>query len=143
MRKWILQLSMLGAALFSFQGSASAMECEGFLVPDEIALGIVNQQAAGARHEISNRKTLVINSVESLSGSLCSFRARVNVTLKRKIRQDAKGHVTLKGALRIADGRICIANASVADVSLSNTLNIGEAVYGWVANKALPSSLCF
>jgi hypothetical protein len=143
MQKLIIGLSFLGAALFSFGSSASAMECEGFIVPDEIALGIVNQQAAGARHEISKRKTLVINSVDSLSGSLCSFSARVDVTLKRKIRQDANGHVTLKGALRIADGRICIANASVSGVDLSNTLNIGEAVYGWVANKALPSTLCF
>ena len=142
MQKWVLGLSFLGA-LFSFGASASAMECEGFIVPDEVALSIVNQQAAGARHEISNRKTLVINSIDSLSGSLCSFRARADVTLKRKIRQDANGHVTLKGALQISNGRICIANASVADVSLSNTLNIGEAVYKWVANKALPTNLCF
>lgn len=35
-----------------------------------------------------------------------------------------------------------LSKAAVADVDVSNTLNIGEQVYEWVANATLPSNLC-
>jgi hypothetical protein len=121
---------------------ARALDCDGFDIPDEVAAALISPQIAGKEHEISKRKTLVIHGLESISGSECNFRAVVDVTLKRKIRRDASGTVVLKGQLHIDGGQICISNASVADVDVSNTLNIGEEFYEWVANAALPTNIC-
>jgi hypothetical protein len=142
MKKITLATCITLAATAFASGGASALECGGIYVPDALALAIVNEGAAGYRYEISNLKTLVINRVESISGSQCHLNARANVTLKRKIRRDASGTVSMKGDLYVNAGKICIANPTVTDVSLSHTLEIGESVYQWVANKSLPTNLC-
>lgn len=123
--------------------SAMALECGGLSVPDSIAKAVINTQVKGFSYKISDRKRLVVNGVESVSGSNCNIRAKLDVTLKRKIRRDAHGDVTVKGTLALRNGKICIVNTSVADVDLSNTLNLGESVYKLVANKAMPKNLCF
>ena len=143
MKKHWLALCSFGFALFCSVTSASALDCEGISIPDELAVELLNSQVAGSSHRINKRKTLVVNKVDSVTGTSCNIRSQVGVTLKRKIRRDASGHVILKGTLRLDGGKICIANTSVADVDVSNTLNIGEAVYKWVANKVLPNELCF
>lgn len=137
-------LAIAALAIGSFATtSAMALECGGLTVPDSFAKAVVNGQVQGFSYKISDRKRLVVNGVESLSGTNCSIRAKLDVTLKRKIRRDAHGSVTVKGTLAVRNGKICVANTSVADVDLSNTLNLGEAVYKLVANKAIPNNLCF
>ena len=143
MKRTITTLSAVCAIMLGAAAPASALECAGLTIPDALAVELVNSQVAGERFEISDRKSLEIHQMESITGSECSFRAVVDVTLHRKIRRDASGTVVLKGDLRLEDGKICVANASVADVDVSNTLNLGESIYKWVANRALPSTLCF
>lgn len=137
-------LAILALAASSFAStSAMALECGGLTVPDAFAKTIINNEVKGFSYKISDRKRLVVNGVESISGSNCNIRAKLDVTLKRKIRRDAHGDVTVKGTLALRNGKICIVNTSVADVDLSNTLNLGESVYKLVANKAMPKNLCF
>lgn len=122
---------------------ANALDCFGISVPDAYALNLINSQVAGYSYKISDRKTLVINSVQSVSGTECHINAVANVTLKRKLRRDAHGTVSMKGDVYLGNGlKLCIANPRVTDVSLSNTLEIGESIYQWVANKVLPNDLC-
>lgn len=140
-RLWMMSL-MLAASWLGSVAPVSALECNGLDIPDELAVQIINPQIAGAEYKVSDRKTLVVHGLESISGSGCNFRAVVSVTLERKIRRDASGTVVLKGQLHIDGDQICISNASVADVDVSHTLNLGEQVYEWVANRALPNNLC-
>lgn len=140
-RVWMASLA-LAASWIGTVAPVSALECNGLDIPDEVAVELINPQIAGLEHKVSDRKTLVVHGLESISGSECNFRAVVDVTLERKIRRDASGTVVLKGELHLDGDRICISNASVADVDVSHTLNLGEQVYEWVANSALPSNLC-
>ena len=106
----------------------------------------INDQVAGESHRINRRKTLRINRIEDITFDGCQMSVRGNVTLQRRIRRDAHGTVDLQAnitSLNLPEQAFCYGDARVADVSLSRTLNIGEAVYRWVANKALPDSQCF
>lgn len=104
----------------------------------------INAQAAGASHRISSRKQLIIHRVDSIRLEGCQMTAVANVTLKRKVRRDAHGTVTLRADISAdpAARQVCYRNPHVTDVSLSHTLGIGERVYGWVANKVLPAGDC-
>lgn len=42
----------------------------------------------------------------------------------------------------LPERQVCYDKAQVTDVNLSRTLQIGEGVYKWVANKVLPSRGC-
>ncbi len=109
-----------------------------------IILNEVNQEMAGYTQKLTKRKTLVIKRAESLSFSGCDMRMKVLVAVKRKIRRDAHGSVILKAKVSSFDGRkVCLSNTRVAKINLSNTLNIGEAVFKFVANKFLPNQTCF
>lgn len=141
--KSLLSMSILAAAASMVSTSAMALECAGLTVPDNFAKAVINAEVQGFSYKISDRKRLVVNGVDAVSGSNCNLRATLDVTLKRKIRRDAHGTVVVKGTLAVRDNKICVVNPSVADVDLSNTLNIGEGVYKLVANKALPKNLCF
>jgi hypothetical protein len=132
---------VLTAALFTAH-TASAVECGGIVVPDSVALALINSQAAGYRQELSDRKTLVVRSVRAVSGTNCKIGAEVNVTLERRIRRDASGVISVRGDLNLNNGKLCISNAQVIGVSLSNTLGVGEAIYRRVANRVLPTNLC-
>jgi hypothetical protein len=144
MKQLIITMASIFTVWVGSAAPASAMECQGIDIPDSVAAELLNQQVAGASYKISSLKRLEINRVDSISGSDCSFRANVNVTLHRKIRRDATGTVVLKGTLDLSnEGKICVAGASVADVDVSNTLSLGEAIYKWVANMVLPDNMCF
>ena len=106
----------------------------------------LNARVSGESYKISRRKKLRINYIEEVTFSGCQMTTRINVTLRRKIRRNAHGTVSIRAnisSLNLAERSFCYDNARVIDVNLSRTLNIGEAVYRWVANKALPNSNCF
>ena len=122
---------------------ASALECSGINIPDATAAEFINNSGTlPYTHKISALKTLVIKDVEAISGVNCNLNATLGVTLQRKLRRDAHGTITMKGSMRFEAGKICITDPHVTDVSLSYTLEIGEAVYKLIANKVLPNSLC-
>lgn len=105
----------------------------------------LDEQVAGTSKRINRRKRLVINHIQDVRVDGCRITVVANVTLKRKIRRDARGTVTLKGNVTVDNlgGSVfdlSFSNVRVTDVSLSNTLRIGEAVYRWVANIVLPNS---
>ena len=105
-----------------------------------------NGRIAGSSYRINRRKTLKIHNLDALDFSGCRVNMTTNVTLKRKIRRDAHGHVKMRADITSVDipaSKICYDNARVTDVSLSRTLGIGERIYQWVANKALPNGGCF
>lgn len=106
-----------------------ALDCDGMIVPDEDALTIANLSFAGEEIRVSKRKTLVVNWVQSVSGSYCEVMIETNVTLRRKVRRDAHGTMTLVGQLALVDGDPCIVDTRIEDFSLSHTLVIGEFFY--------------
>ena len=107
---------------------------------------ILNNRMAGASYRYNRRKSLRINGVETISFSGCRMIARVNVTLKRKIRRDAHGIVGIQAditSLNLNNFQFCYDNARVTNVNLSNTLRIGESAYQWMANNLFSNSSCF
>jgi len=107
-------------------------------------LARINAGAAGQSHRINRRKTLQIVGVDRLSFAGCDVRLRSQVTLKRKVRRDARGHVGMTArVVSFSATEVCIADPRVTSVSLSRTLRIGERVYRWVAGKTLPKTMCF
>lgn len=110
-----------------------------------LILNAVNNNVAGYSHRINRRKRLVINHLKDISFNGCRVNIAMDVTLKRKIRRDARGTVKMRADITdfsFVDKRLCYQNARVTDVNLSRTLSIGEAAYKWVANKALPNGQC-
>ncbi|MEM7579935.1 MAG: hypothetical protein AAF316_08785 [Cyanobacteria bacterium P01_A01_bin.80] len=105
----------------------------------------IHDGVKGKSYKINRRKTLKIHGVKSISFDKCRIRVATSVTLKRKVRRDASGTVKLRTditSFNLPAKRICYKNARVTDVNLSRTLGIGEAIYKWVANKALPNNKC-
>ncbi len=92
---------------------------------------------------ISRGKKLQLEQLESLKFSGCRATTVVRVTLKRKIRRDARGTVQVAANVDANVNEICLNKPRVEDVRLSHTLRIGEAVYRFVANKMLPRPTCF
>lgn len=124
--------------------NCSAVESFGNSFQSQI-LSEINKGVAGQSYKINKRKSLVIHKVETVSFDGCRIKANTKVTLKRKIRRDAHGNVKIRADItdfNLASKRLCYKNAKVTDVDLSRTLGIGEAVYKWVANKALPDGKC-
>ncbi|WP_114389254.1 hypothetical protein [Notoacmeibacter marinus] len=104
----------------------------------------MNARVAGARYEISRRKTLIIRGVDRVRFDGCRMRADLSVTLKRKIRRDASGSIRLGATVQsFTRDRVCLGGVGVEKVSLSRTLNIGERWYKRAANRALPNRQCF
>jgi hypothetical protein len=126
------------------QIDCNAVESFGNTYNSEI-LRAVNDRLAGNSIDISRRKDLEINHVESISFDGCRITGKANVTLERKIRRDAHGTITVRADLTsfsLPNRQLCYDNAKVTDVSLSRTLNIGEAVYKLVANRIFPNKEC-
>ncbi len=92
---------------------------------------------------IAKGKKLQLEQLESLKFSGCRANTVVRVNLKRKIRRDARGTVRVEANVDAKLNEICLNKPRVEEVHLSHTLQIGEAVYRFVANKMLPHSTCF
>jgi hypothetical protein len=138
-RIYTLILLLLGIATAGLTLLASpqtrALSCDGFSMADADATFIANNRLAGREHRVSPRKTLVINSVESISGSDCDVVMEATVTLQRRIRRDAQGTMRLAGRLVLDNGNMCIVAATVTDLRLSNTLFVGEFFYKLLAGS--------
>ena len=108
-------------------------------------LAQINQGMQGESYKINKRKTLKIHKLQSISFDGCRIKGNLKVTLKRKVRRDAHGNVKIRAditSFNLANKRFCFKNAKVTNVNLSRTLRIGERVYRWAANKALPNNKC-
>lgn len=124
----IIGLTMAGLLALPSRESQALM-CNGISLDDDSALIIVNDKLAGYEHKISDNKTLVINSLESFTANECNIVIVANVTMKRKLRKDAHGTMTLEGTLDTSGGQICLVDTHVTDFSLSHTLGVGEWFY--------------
>ena len=128
--------------------SANAQKCQliegvGNAMKTSI-LAEMNRTTAGATYKVSSRKTMVINKIESIRFEGCKAIAKANVTLKRKIRRNAKGTVTIKADVdKYTKTRICLKNQKLDKIRLSNTLRVGEGFYKWIANKVIPNNVCY
>jgi hypothetical protein len=149
----LLSLALLTAGLVAAPATAQAapLTCEqvgGALnLFGELIRVQLDSRVAGSEYKISKRKSLVIHGVEYVGpgDGPCQVVVVANVTLKRKLRADAHGTVTGKAhvtvdAVGVTTYDLFFDDIRVADVSLSNTLEIGEAIYRWVANKAIPDA---
>lgn len=104
----------------------------------------------GHSHKLGPLKSLVINSVDSFGdgGGDCKVSAVLQVKLKRKIRRDASGTITMSARLsadETAPGNLAVTLTEIQaeNVSLSNTMSIGENAYKLALNFLLPSSRPF
>ena len=110
----------------------------------ESILAEMNRTTAGATYKVSSRKTMVINKIESIRFEGCKAIAKANVTLKRKIRRNARGTVTITAEVdKYTKTRICLKNQRLDKIRLSNTLRVGEGFYKWIANKVIPNNVCY
>lgn len=112
----------------------------------------INRSAAGSTYNgLTKLKKLEIKEIESIHFEGCKAIAVVRVVLHRKVRRNAKGRATITGEVVSANnllgssGRrsVCISNAKVEKLKLSNTLRFGEKFYAWVANKVFPKNQCY
>lgn len=133
------------SALIAQSGlNCSVVESLGTALSPSI-LNEVNTRVSGESYRINRRKTLVLHRANAVSFDGCRMTVGLDVTLKRRVRRDAHGTVTLRGnisSFNLPRREVCYANLTVADVSLSRTLRIGEGAYRWAANRALPNSGC-
>ena len=113
-------------------------------------LADVNRDYAGRTERISRRKSFVLNRATAITFTGCKMRMRFDAEMKRRIRRDASGTVDVVATMRnfrfasaSRPGRACVRDAKVDDVSLSNTLRIGEFFYAKVANWFMEKPTCF
>lgn len=113
-------------------------------------LADVNRDYAGRTERISRRKSFVLNRATAITFTGCKMRMRFDAELKRRIRRDASGTVEVVATMKnfrfgspSRPGRACVKDAKVDDVSLSNTLRIGEAFYRKAANWFMEKPTCF
>lgn len=112
----------------------------------EALLAQLNEDYAGLEREINRRKTLRIQSIDAIRFEGCQVTTDATVTLERRIRRDAGGNTRVVGrveSISLRDGTLCFArHPKVTRMALSNTADIGERVYEWVANKIHPVDKC-
>lgn len=148
MKKNLVLVVVLFLQCFVFTNARATVNCGLVeIIGSHMSREIVDQMnhsIAGSQYRISKRKTLVLKSVNSVSFSGCTVTAKVKAKLKRKIRRDAVGTITLKAKVASFNrDQVCLKNAKVTKINLSHTLGLGEAVYQWAANKTIPNYSCY
>jgi hypothetical protein len=133
-----LALLLTGFAMFGVTLLASpttqALTCTDTSMLDEGVRNHLNDLVAGTTYKIGPAKKVVIHSVESIVGNgECDVLVKANITLKRAIRRDAHGTMTLFGKLDTSNGQVCITNAKAVDFDLDRTLDVGENAYTLMA----------
>lgn len=112
----------------------------------------INEQAANTEYKgMTNLKTIKIKEIESVRFEGCKIIAIARVVIDRKVRKNAKGTieiradvVSVKNLLSTTETKsICVKNAKIKNVNVSNTLKIGEKFYEWAANKIFPNNQCY
>ncbi len=106
-------------------------------------LAELRSRLTGTEKELTRRKTLVLNSIDSVTVSNCRVNVNADVTLERKIRRDASGVIQLSSAINLLSAsQVCLRDPRVDRVDLSNTGIIGESFYRTFANLIIPEDLC-
>lgn len=104
---------------------------------------LLNNQVAGAEFRINRRKQVRINGIQSITVSGCEVSLRIDVTLRRRIRRNARGVIVVSTRITAFDGTsLCLADPELDRVNLSRTLRIGERFYQWIANIVIPETIC-
>lgn len=104
----------------------------------------VERAIVGHEERISRRKTLRIDGINHLGVRGCELTLGLNAHLKRKIRRDADGWITLKAHVHsVSRDQVCVRNVRVTSVEFERTMNTGERWYRRAANRALPNDQCF
>ena len=110
----------------------------------------INRDYAGMTERISRRKSFTLTRATELTFTGCKMRIRFDAEMRRKIRRDASGTVDVVATMRnlrfnaaTRTGRACVKDAAVDDVTLSNTLRIGEFSYKTIANRVMEKPTCF
>ncbi len=113
-------------------------------------LADVNRDYAGRTERYNRRKSFVLNQATAITFTGCKMRMRFDAEMKRKIRRDASGTIDVVATMRnfrfasnSRPGRACVKDAKVHDVSLRNTLRIGEFFYEKIANWFMEKPTCF
>jgi len=100
----------------------------------------LNGKVSGYEYRISRRKKLVFSRVSDVRFKGCKAYATFHVTLKRKLRRDAKGYVKAKATVfNRTSNKVYLKDLDVYNVSMSNTLEIGESIYTVIARRKVPS----
>jgi hypothetical protein len=88
------------------------------------------------------RKTFVIHQLADIIPDECNAYLEFDVTLKRPWRRDAHGTMVVHGTLSAnPEGdmlKVCLSNAEVIDLVLSNTAWVGEQFYEVVSRLEPP-----
>lgn len=150
-------LTVLGL-LFSKGLSAQSLNCRVIESvgnhPDinPILLDKIRNQSVGMSFKgLTNLKKIVIKDIERLRFEGCKAIAIARVVVDRKVRKNAKGTILVKGDVVKAENLlgksgkslVCITNATIKDVDVSNTFRLGEKFYKWVGNKVFPDNHCY
>ncbi|WP_445381334.1 hypothetical protein [Robiginitalea sp. IMCC43444] len=144
----VIRLFVIGIMITGFMNEVMAQSCTtteriGNALKPRI-LSEVRNSSEGATYKISSRKTMVINKIEDLRFEGCKVFVTAQVTLKRKIRRNAKGRVYISATVNSFNpNKVCLKNPKLDKVRLSNTLRVGEAFYKWAANRVLPNNACY
>ena len=109
----------------------------------------INNSVAGLEYKVgvTNLKKLKIKEAKNIAFDGCKVTLELRVTLKRKVRRDAKGTIFVTGTIHKAQfyglKHIMVKNAKVDQIRLSRTLRIGEKFYKWAANRTFPKNQRF
>ncbi len=107
-----------------------------------VILSMVNNYLP-MEEKISKRKTLITQRARSVSSNGCKAQIVLDATMRRKIRKNASGTLTIEADLHsVAGNYICIRSPKVKDVNLSNLGAIGENFYRRQGNRGLPNEMC-
>lgn len=100
----------------------------------------LNGKISGYEYRLNRRKKLVFTRVSDIKFKGCKAYATFHVTLKRKLRKDAKGFVKVKATVfNRTSNKILLKDLDVYNVNMSNTLEIGESIYTLIAKRKVPS----
>lgn len=156
----VLAISLLAATSSAAQDERDLSEDRVFCEIVEISgnsaemnariLTDINRDFAGRTERISRRKSFVLQRATEITFSGCKMRMRFDAKMKRKIRRDASGTVDVVATMRnfrigssSRPGRACVKDAKIDNVSLSNTLRVGEFFYKKVGNWFIETPTCF
>lgn len=132
-----------GAGSAAAQSSCRGVETLGRALTPQI-LSEMNRQLP-YEERLTKRKSAALHRVDTLDFQGCVLMMKAGVTVKRKLRRDARGHVWVKARIRdysLPERRVCLDQIKIDKIRVSHTLKIGEAFYRNAANKRMPKAFC-
>ncbi len=150
--KAIAALSILSAGVMAgsaahAQAAACAIMNNPFVPQEavnEALKGTLNHFIAGKKFDLPVGRDLTIRGVRSVSvDANCRARSVLNITMHRPVLSDKKGTATIKGTVKLIDGKPCLTGHDVVDVDFSGIGAVRDALFKLIANKKLPDPMCF